>query len=61
MRVVLDDQQNGVAGFEVEPVVRKLLDDALLRRGRLRRGNAVLRRHCTTRRHTVGPEYFSGR
>ena len=32
MRIVLDDQQDGVAGFEIEPVVRQLLDDALLRR-----------------------------
>ena len=30
MRVVLDDQQDGVAGLEIEPVVRHLLDDALL-------------------------------
>ena len=45
MRVVLDDQENGVAGLEIEPVVRQLLDDALLGRGRQSPARrAVLRR-----------------
>ena len=61
MRVVFDDQQNGVAGFEIQPVVRQLLDDPLLRRDRQRRRRAVLGRARWTRGATVGPEYFSGR
>ena len=32
VRVVLDDQQDGVAGLEIEPVVRNLLDGALRHR-----------------------------
>ena len=37
MRIVLDDQEDGVSRFEIEPVVRQLLDDALLRRCDLQR------------------------
>ncbi len=32
MRIVLDDQKNCIPGFEIQPVVRQLLDDTLLRR-----------------------------
>ena len=31
MRVVLDNEENGISGFEVQPVVRQLFDDALTR------------------------------
>ena len=44
MRVVFDDQKNGVAGLEIEPVVRQLLDDPLLGRGLQRRRRTILRR-----------------
>jgi hypothetical protein len=33
MRIILDNQQDGIAGFEIEPVIRQLLDDPFLRRG----------------------------
>ncbi len=60
MRIVLDDQQDGVAGLEIEPVVGQLLDDArLLGRGLQRRRGRILR--CAQRGAIVGPEYFSGR
>ena len=61
MRVVLDDQEDGIARFEVEPVIRNLLDDALLRRGRHRRRRCRIAMTELTRGATVGPEYFSGR
>ena len=32
MRIVLDDQQDGVAGFKIEPVIGQLLDDTFLGR-----------------------------
>ena len=61
MRIVLDDQKDGVAGFEIEPVVGDLLD-------RRAPGSAAAAPApcCTatarmTRGATVGPEYFSGR
>ena len=61
MRVVLDDQENGVAGFEIEPVVRQLLDDALLGCDLQHRRRAVLRRASEAAAPPSGPEYFSGR
>ena len=43
MRIVLDDEQDAVAGFEIEAVVGQLLDDALLfRRGGLERRRLVV-------------------
>ncbi len=51
MRIVLDDQENGVARFEIEPVVGQLLDDPLLRRGRRHRRRVVLRKRRDPRRH----------
>ncbi len=68
MRIVLDDQQNGVAGLEVEAIVGDRLEDALL----LRRANPVVA-DCSAggwfvqlwRRRSAGrqrrSEYFSGR
>src|SRR6516225_1569745 len=41
MRIVLDDQKNGIARFEAEPVVGQLLDDALLNRS-LQRGRGIV-------------------
>ncbi len=37
MRIVLDDQKNGISRFEIEPVVRQLFDDPFLRRDLQRR------------------------
>src|ERR1700687_1184641 len=44
MRIVLDNQKNRVPRFEIQPVVRELLDDTLRRRDLQRRHSAVLRR-----------------
>ncbi len=64
MRVVLDDQQDAVAGLDFQPVVRDVLDGALGRRRRERGGRA-----WSTGRvmvlgapaELVGPTYFTGR
>ena len=61
MRIVLDDQQDGVSRFEIEPVVRQLLDDTFLRRDLQGRRRAVGTTAAGARGATVGPEYFSGR
>ena len=62
MRIVLDDQQDGVPGFEIEPVVRQLLDDTLLGRRPASAGAVVWNAEpAGARDATVGPEYFSGR
>ena len=50
MRIVLDDQKNGVAGFEAQPIVRQLLDDPLLCDDGHRRRHAVTRRCADARR-----------
>ena len=59
MRIIFDDQKDSVSGLEVEPVIRNLLDGALLRRHRQRRCNVVLRRRADPRRHR-GPGIFQG-
>ena len=41
----------GISRFEIQAVIRKLLDDALLRDDRHRRRNAVLRWSADPRRH----------
>ena len=51
MRVVLDDQENRIARLEVEAVVGKLFDDALLRRGLQHRRRTVRRGLQDARRH----------
>ena len=61
MRIVLDDQQDGVSRLEIEPVVRQLLDDPLLRRATCSAGVDAKGDGAGTRGATVGPEYFSGR
>ena len=61
MRIVLDDQEDGVSRFEIEPVVRQLLDDPLLRRCDLQRRRDANGDGAGARGATVGPEYFSGR
>ena len=60
MRIVLDDQENRVARFEIEPVVRQLLDHPFLR-GNLQRRRVPNGVEAGARGATVGPEYFSGR
>jgi len=50
MRVVLDDQQDGISGFEIEPVIRQLFDDPLLRHGLQCRHGSVERRGRGPRR-----------
>src|ERR1700743_2644033 len=48
MRVVLHDQQDGVAGFEIEPVVGQLLDHARFLRRRLQGRDGGILRRCRT-------------
>ena len=48
MRIVLDDQEDGISGGEVEAVVRQLLDDPLLRRCDLQRRRRGARCHGGT-------------
>jgi hypothetical protein len=50
MRIVLDNQQNGVAGLQAQTIVRQLLGDALLRHGGHRRRRAILCRGADPRR-----------
>ena len=61
MRIVLDDQEDGISRLEIEPVVRQLLDDPLLRGRGLQAGAVAKDDGAGTRSATVGPEYFSGR
>ncbi len=63
VRIVLDDQQDGIAGLDVEPVVRDLLDDAFLRsRQSAAQGPAAADGGERGRAaHRSGPTYFSGR
>ena len=51
MRIVFDDQKNGVARLEIEPVVRQLLDHALLCGNLQRRRRPERRRGRRARRH----------
>jgi hypothetical protein len=51
MRIVFDDQENGVSGFEIQPVVRQLLDDPLLCRDLQHRRRIVRRSGMDARRH----------
>ena len=61
MRIVLDDQKNGVAGFEIEPVVRQLLDRRAPASRPAAPATALVLQSALVRGATVGPEYFSGR
>ena len=50
MRVVFNDQKNGVSRLEIEPVVRQLFDDPFLRHDLKYRRRAIRRGRCDSRR-----------
>ncbi len=50
MRIIFDDQKDGVAGLQCQAIIRQLLDHALLRHDGHRRGSTELRGHSRPRR-----------
>ena len=63
VRIVLDDQQDGVAGLDLQPVVGDVLYRAIGRGGSERRGLCIIGRIALPGAaiELVGPTYFTGR